>query len=95
MGFSMRSSPVPQPGRLHLDLGFPISDGDVIHLFDRDQQKYVLYPFSAAAWASNPPILGVGESFWVAKESAKNWIRSFSVTEGWTEAYENRANPKS
>ncbi|MDB6122967.1 MAG: hypothetical protein JWQ71_1960 [Pedosphaera sp.] len=76
-GFSIRSSLVPQAGRLHTDLAFPIAEGDVIHLFDRDRQKYVLYPYDAAAWASNPPIVSVSESFWVAKTSPGNWTRNF------------------
>ena len=84
VGFSIRSSPVPQPGQLEADLGFPITEGDVIHLFDRDQQKYVLHRFEAAAWSSNPPIVGVGESFWVAKQSPKNWTGSYSIIGGWT-----------
>jgi hypothetical protein len=78
-GFSIRSSLVPQPGRIHADLGFPIAEGDVIHLFDRDRQKYVLYPYDPAKWASNPPILSVGEAFWVAKTLPGNWVRSFSL----------------
>ena len=81
---------MPQPGRLHADLGFPIAEGDVIHLFDRDQQKYVLYPFDAATWSSNPPTVGVGESFWVAKQSAKNWTGGFSVTGGWVGGEDSR-----
>lgn len=72
-GFSIRSSLVPQPGRLHSDLGFPATEGDVVHLFDRDTQKYVLYPFDTAKWASSPPVINVGESFWIAKKTAKNW----------------------
>lgn len=72
-GFSMRSSLLPQPGRLHVDLGFPVTEGDVIHLFDKDSQKYVLYPYDPATWAVNPPVVSVGESFWVAKKTAKNW----------------------
>lgn len=95
LGFSIRSSPVPQPGRLHSDLGFPIADGDVIHLHDRDQQKCVTYPFDAAAWSSNPPIVGVGESFWVAKQSPKNWTGGFSVTGGWVGAEDSRPSQKS
>jgi hypothetical protein len=75
-GFSMRSSLRPLPGRLHTDLGFPATEGDVIHLFDRDSQKYVLYPFVAATWAANPPVVSVGESFWVAKKTAKNWTQN-------------------
>ena len=81
VGFSIRSSPVPLPGRLQADLHFPIAEGDVIHLFDRDRQKYVLHPVDAPGWASNPPVVGVGESFWVAKQSAKNWIGNVTVTE--------------
>src|SRR5258708_425683 len=43
-GFSIRSSLVPRPGSIEA-LGFPIGDGDVIHLFDRDRQQYCLYPY--------------------------------------------------
>ncbi|MBI3850604.1 MAG: hypothetical protein HY298_10095 [Verrucomicrobia bacterium] len=79
-GFSIRSSLLPKPGRLHLDLGFPIAEGDTIHLFDRDKQKYLICPYDAAKWASNPPVIGVGESFWVAKTSPGNWTQSLVVS---------------
>lgn len=79
-GLSIRSSLVPQPGRLNTDLGFPIGEGDVVHIFDRDQQKYVLYPFSVAAWERNPPVVGVGESFWIGKTQPGNWVRNFAVS---------------
>lgn len=78
-GFSMRSSIVPLPGRLHTDLGFPIGEGDVVHLFDRDRQKYVLYPYDAETWAANPPVLSVAESFWIAKTSPGNWTKTLSI----------------
>jgi hypothetical protein len=78
-GLSIRSSLVPQPGRLNSDLGFPIAEGDVVHIFDRDQQKYVLYPFSPSAWERNPPVVGVGESFWIGKTQPGNWVRNFGV----------------
>jgi hypothetical protein len=74
-GFSLRSSLVPRAGNLHEDLGFPIADGDVIHLFDRDRQKYVLHPFEEGKWKNGPPIVSVGESFWVAKTDPGNWKR--------------------
>src|SRR2546425_8220993 len=38
------------------------------------------------SWASNPPIVGVGEAFWVAKQSPKNWTGGFSVAGGWAAA---------
>ncbi len=79
-GMSIRSSLVPQPGRLNSDLGFPIAEGDVVHVFDRDQQKYTLYPFSVAAWERNPPVIGVGESFWISKTQPGNWVRHFATS---------------
>jgi hypothetical protein len=78
-GFSMLSSLMPLPGTLQEDLKFPIADGDVIYLFDRDQQKYVLHPFENGKWTAGSPLLSVGESFWVAKASTANWTRNFSV----------------
>lgn len=78
-GFSIRSSLIPQPGRLHADLGFPVTEGDVIHLFDKDSQKYVLYPYDPQKWAANPPVVSVGESFWVAKTTGKNWSQSLVI----------------
>jgi hypothetical protein len=77
-GFSVRSSMVPQPGNVQ-DLGFPIANGDVIHIFDRDRQKYVLHPFEGDKWTSGPPIVGIAESFWVAKTEPGNWVRNFTV----------------
>ena len=78
-GFSVRSSLVPQPGNLADDLKFPIANGDVIHLFDRERQKYVLHPFENGKWLDGPPVISVGESFWVAKTQPGNWTRYFAV----------------
>jgi hypothetical protein len=77
-GFSVRSSPMPQGGSLQ-ELGFPIANGDVIHLFDRDQQRYVLHPYENNGWKSGAPIVSVGESFWVAKTQPGNWSRKLLV----------------
>ena len=77
-GFSIRSSFIPQPGNLE-DMGFPITQGDVIHLFDRDRQKYVLHPFEASGWTDGPPLVSVGESFWVAKTEPGNWNQALYV----------------
>lgn len=78
-GFSIRSSLVPYPGNLADDLHFPITDGDVIHLFDRERQKYVLHPYQNGRWTAGPPILGVGESFWVAKTAPGNWSYQLEI----------------
>ena len=77
-GFSIRSSALPYPGSLD-ELHFPTADGDVIHLFDRDQQKYVLHPYEAGKWTAGPPVVGLGESFWVAKAKPGNWMRNLVV----------------
>jgi hypothetical protein len=72
-GFSIRSSVLPKAGRLDLDLNFPLTDGDVVHLFDRQQQRYLVYPYPSALWETNPPRVSVGESFWIGKKSAGDW----------------------
>jgi hypothetical protein len=80
-GFSIRSSLLPQAGRLDSDLGFPFSEGDAVHLFDRDRQEYKIYTFGDSSWAANPPLVGVGESFWISKNSPGNWSRDFTVSD--------------
>ena len=69
----MHSSALPQPGRLDTELGFPIGDGDVIHLLDSETQKHVLHPYEGSAWKGEAPVLGVGEAFWVEKKKPGNW----------------------
>jgi hypothetical protein len=78
-GFSIRSSIVPQPGRLDTDLDFPINEGDCVHVFDRDKQQYVVYEYPSRQWQQNPPVIGVGEAFWIGKNSPGNWVREFIV----------------
>ncbi len=77
-GFSIRSSLLPQPGHIVDDLKFPIANGDVVHVFDRERQQYVLHPYENDRWTKGAPVLGVGEAFWVAKAEAGNWDRGGS-----------------
>jgi hypothetical protein len=76
-GFSIRSSLIPVAGQLDTDLRFPIGEGDAIHIFDRDKQDYVVHTFASGKWSPAPPIIGIGESFWVAKSQAENWVQEF------------------
>ncbi|MEP6662056.1 MAG: hypothetical protein ABJC04_00205 [Verrucomicrobiota bacterium] len=76
-GLSIRSSLVPQSGKLDTDLGFPIAEGDVIHAFDRFEQKYRVYPYTPKSWKNDAPVIGIGESFWVSKKTPANWVRKF------------------
>jgi hypothetical protein len=78
-GFSLRSSSVPKHGDVRDDLKFPIVDGDVIHLFDRDSQKYVLHPFENGKWSAGPAIVSIGESFWIAKAAPANWTQTLII----------------
>jgi len=78
-GFSMRSSLIPQHGQLQEDLAFPIANGDLVHLFDRDKKKYNLFPYENGKRSSGSPLISIAESFWVAKTSAANWGRSFII----------------
>lgn len=78
-GFSLRGSLGPQAGNLAEDLNFPIADGDVIHLFDRERQKYLLHPYADGKWTAGPPVVGIGEAFWVAKTEARNWVQTLTV----------------
>ena len=78
-GFLICSSMVPQRGTLQEDLGFPIAQGDVVHLFDPENQKYSIHPFGANGWEAGQPAIGLAESFWVAKTVADNWTREFFI----------------
>ena len=62
-------------------MGFPIAEGDVVHLFDRDRQKYVLHPYEEGKWKSGPPLVSIGESFWIAKTEPGNWTKALSISE--------------
>lgn len=78
-GFSLRASLVPKAGNLVDDLSFPIAEGDVIHLFDRERQKYMVHPYQDGKWPAGPPIVAVGEAFWVAKTEPHNWVQNLVV----------------
>ena len=80
-GFSVRSSQIPKPGRLEADLGFPMSKGDLVHLFDRDRQNYVIYEYDRQKWRSDPPVVNVGEAFWIGKTSPGNWVQRLLIQE--------------
>jgi hypothetical protein len=78
-GFSIRGSMLPLPGRLDADLAFPLNEGDVVHVFNRDQQKYIIYNYPSKEWTNNPPVLAAGESFWVGKTAPANWVQDFTI----------------
>ncbi|MFN7137900.1 MAG: hypothetical protein ACK4UN_01020 [Limisphaerales bacterium] len=78
-GFSIRSSLVPMAGQINTDLEFPLTEGDSIQIFDREKQEYITYDYPSKKWEIDPPIVGVGEAFWVEKSSPANWVRNFRL----------------
>jgi 2',3'-cyclic-nucleotide 2'-phosphodiesterase (5'-nucleotidase family) len=88
-GLSIRSSQVPQDGKLTTDLAFPAKPGDQVSKFDSTTQKFVgPYTFddlvgANGSWtlsgAANEPVLTVGESVFVRAANAGTWSRTFNV----------------
>ena len=79
-GLAIRSSIVPQAGKLTTDLGYPGAAEDSVY-------KYVVgtgwvpYNFDAdlLKWLPSEPTLNVGEGFFSKKIAAGNWTRTFNV----------------
>ena len=74
-GFSIRGSMVPRAGKVCTDLGLPIQEGDVIHVFDRKEQRYQVLKFPTRNWHSAQPTIGLCEGFWLGKASPGKWIQ--------------------
>ncbi len=79
-GLNLVSSQVPQAGKLVADLKFPATEGDVVYQWDTAAQKYkAANGFEFGEWGSGEPTIAVGEGFFVQKNGAGSWVRSFSV----------------
>lgn len=82
VGFSIRSSIIPQAGTA-TSLLVPGSDGDQIFKYTPGSGyttfNYEVDPISnVGAWNPDPNVT-VGESFFIKKTAAQNWIRNFTV----------------
>jgi hypothetical protein len=79
-GFALRSSQVPQAGRVATDLGYPAADGDIIYTFAGGTYSIFTYDLSGVGgWDPSEPTIAVGQGFWSRKVAAGNWTRTFSV----------------
>lgn len=76
-GLSVRSSTVPQAGRVAIDLGLPVLDFD--NVYRMINGNYVVYTYSSGVWSPSEPSIAVGESLWVNRGAALNWPRNFLV----------------
>jgi hypothetical protein len=77
-GFSIKSSIVPQSGKLSTDLGFPAADGDFVYLYRNG--AYAISGYDFGEWDSEPTP-AVAEAFFVNKAAAVDWNRNFSVNQ--------------
>jgi hypothetical protein len=83
-GFSIRSSQVPQEGSLDADLGFPTDEAVTVYQFGAAGYSISAYDADFEEWDTDDtkgPVVGVAEGFWVLRETAANWTRSFSTSE--------------
>jgi hypothetical protein len=80
-GYEIRSSKVPQSGRVTTDLLLPGRPGDQIFKWDPALGRYDAFTFDEfdPVWLPSEPVIGVGESFFVRKGVAENWTRTFTV----------------
>jgi hypothetical protein len=80
-GFSIRSSQVPQAGKLSTDLAYKAAAADTVYQFNNATGAYVINTFDDLdnAWAPAEPTLKVGEAFFIKKTAAGTWDRTFNV----------------
>jgi hypothetical protein len=80
-GFQIKSSQVPQEGRIDTVLGFPAIPGATIYQFNNATGNYVIASFDDLdnAWLPAVPTIKVGEAFWVKLAAAANWTRTFNI----------------
>jgi hypothetical protein len=92
VGFSVRSSKVPQAGGIQSALAFPTDPGDFVYKFNSASQAFEIYssdPFGLGGvgdWylgqVQVEPTLAIAESMFVLKDPAGtnlDWVRSFTV----------------
>jgi hypothetical protein len=81
-GFSIKGSTVPQAGTV-TQLQFPSSPGDIIFEWDAANDRYVSNAFDDIdnAWLPAVPNIGVGEAFFLFKNTAATWTRNFNVNQ--------------
>jgi len=77
----LRSSMVPQAGKITADLGLPGEAGDQMYTYNKG---YTAYNFDdiAADWLPNQPTLNVGDAFFLRKAATSTsslWVRNFTV----------------
>ena len=81
-GFSLVASQVPQAGLVKTDLGMPAGLLDSVFRYNNGTSQYDGYVFIGGTWTGGgEPTINVGEGFFVKKQSAASWDRTFSVSQ--------------
>jgi hypothetical protein len=81
VGFSIKSSQVPQAGTAATQLGFPAAEGDQIFQWNEGTQRYTTYGYTFGAWEPSEPTIDVGEAVFVRTDAAKPWTRNFQINQ--------------
>jgi hypothetical protein len=82
VGFSIRSSMVPQAGGVRSVLGLPVADGDTVYRWTGSTYAISTWEEPEPGqgdWSAGEPTAQVGEAFFVKKDAPTQWIRSFTV----------------
>jgi hypothetical protein len=82
VGWSMKSSMIPQGGALVTALGFPVADGDGVFTYNTSKTPpgYDISNYlDGLGWDNGEPVLAVGQAFFLNKATAATWTRDFTV----------------
>lgn len=79
-GLNLVSSQVPQAGKLVTDLKFPAVEGDVVFQYQGTGYRPA-NGFEFGEWSGGEPTIAVAEGFFVQKNGAGAWARTFSVNQ--------------
>jgi len=79
--YAIRSSIVPQAGRITTDLGLPGEGGDIMQVYKGGWSSYTFDDVDLV-WYPTEPSLAVGDAFFYRKSptaTQSNWVRNFTV----------------
>jgi len=84
-GYQMKSSKIPQAGKITTDLGYPPLALDTLFKFNTVNQNYDVYTFDDLGneWVRNllpdEPSLGIAEAAFLLRSGGGSWDRNFAV----------------
>jgi hypothetical protein len=82
-GVSLEGSMLPQAGSINSLHNIPGQPGDSIFVFINEGEargRYHRSTYSAGEGWTPDLNLGVGQGFWIQKQQAQDWVRSFSLS---------------